>query len=270
MNFLNKLERKFGHIGIRGLMNYIIGLNILVFILVYTDPSGAFFNKLVLNPQLVLQGEVWRIITFIFIPPTFSIFWLVFVLYFYYMIGSSLEREWGVFKFNVYYFIGILATIAGAFLTGGAATSLYLNLALLLAFACIFPNYQILVFFVLPVKIKYLAWLDAAFLAFHMIIGSFAMRVMIIASIFNFLLFFWRDLYNWVRSGSRAFYKKQAYRAKADTPRGRVISVHRCEVCGRSEWDDKSLEFRYCVDCDGDHEYCMEHLANHVHVKDHN
>ncbi len=263
MRFLDKLERKLGHIGIKGLMTYIIGLNAVVFILTYLDPTGVFLSKLTLDPQLVMRGEVWRLITFIFIPPTFSLLWLVFALYFYYMIGSSLENEWGTFKFNAYYFIGIIATIAGAFITGGTATSVYLNLSLFLAFACIYPNYQIMLFFILPIKIKYMAWLDAAFLVYTLVVGSLPTRIMVIASILNFLLFFWKDLYSALRSGGRAYYKKKAYEAKLP----RDITIHRCEICGRSEKDDKDLDFRYCAECEGDHEYCMEHLHSHEHKK---
>lgn len=267
MNLLDKLERKFGNIGIRGLMNYIIGLNVVVFLLITADRTGVFLSKLVLVPQLVLQGEVWRMLTFILIPPVFDVFWLVFALYLYYLIGSALEHEWGTFRFNVYYFTGVIATIAGSLLTGIGATSVYLNLTLFLAFAMIYPNFEMLIFFVLPVKIKYLAWLDAAFLVYSFITKSYDAKIMIIASMLNFLLFFGKDLYLWVMSRSRAHYKKSVYKAKVGTGKGKVLTVHRCEVCGRSEWDDKNLEFRYCVDCEGDHEYCMEHLYSHEHVR---
>lgn len=262
---MDKMEKKLGHIGIKGLMTYIVGLNAIVFVLTYLDTTGAFFSKLVLVPQLVLQGEVWRLITFILIPPTTSLLWLVFALYFYYMIGSSLENEWGTFKFNIYYFTGVVATIAGSFLTGSPAIPVYLNLSLFLAFASIFPNYQIMLFFIVPVKIKYLAWLDAAYLGYTLLVGSLPVKVMVAASILNFLLFFWRDLYTTLRSGGRAYYKKSAYRAKTRIPMS--MFVHRCEVCGRTEKDDRNLEFRYCVECEGDHEYCMEHLNSHEHIK---
>lgn len=262
---MDKMERKLGHIGIKRLMIYVIGLNAIVFVLTYLDTTGGFLGKLMLVPQLVMQGELWRLITFIFIPPTFSPLWLIFALYFYYLIGSSLENEWGTFKFNVYYFTGVAAAIAGSLLTGSPATSIYLNLSLFLAFACIFPNYQIMLFFIIPVKIKYLAWVDAAFLGYTLLIGTLSSRVMVIASILNFLLFFWKYLYNMIRSGGRAYYKKSAYRAKTRIPMS--MFVHRCEVCGRTEKDDRELEFRYCVDCEGDHEYCMQHLNSHEHKK---
>ena len=260
---MDRMEKKLGHIGIKGLMTYIVGLNAIVFVLTYLDTTGAFSGKLMLVPQMVLQGEVWRLLTFIFIPPTTSLLWLVFALYFYYMIGSSLENEWGTFKFNIYYFTGVVAMIAGSFLTGSLATSVYLNLSLFLAFACIFPNYQIMLFFIIPVKIKYLAWLDAAFLGYTLLIGSLSSRVMVIASILNFLLFFWKYLYSIFRSGGKAYYNKRVYEAKLP----RHINIHRCEVCGLTEKDDRNMEFRYCVECEGDHEYCMEHLNSHEHKK---
>ena len=261
MNWLDKLERRFRNFGIKGLMTYIIGLNAVVFFLYLIEPS--FLNTLVLIPGLVLQGEVWRLITYLFIPPTFSPLWLIFVLYFYYMIGTNLEHEWGTFKFNVYYLIGMLGTTAAVFITGGAATSFYLNLSLFLAFAYIFPNYQILLFFFFPVKIKYLAYLDAAFIIFSIFTQPLYGKVAAIISILNFLVFFGKDIYIGLRTGRQAYHRRKSYAVKLP----RDYTVHRCEICGRSEKDDKELEFRYCVECEGDHEYCMEHLYSHEHVK---
>lgn len=266
MNWLDRLEKKFGRFGIKGLMIYIIAFNAAVYLMSLAGPQGSqLVEKLMLIPQLVLNGEVWRLITFIFIPPSSSMIFILFVLYFYYMIGRTLEHEWGSFKFTAYYFIGVIGTIIGTFLAGGLAvgTSYYLNLSLFLAFAYIFPDYQILIFFILPVKMKYLAWLDAAYLAYSFLFGDTGIKLMIAASILNFLLFFGKDIILHLRSGRRAYYHRRSFASKI--PRDMII--HRCEVCGRSEKDDRNLEFRYCVDCDGDHEYCMEHLNSHKHVK---
>ena len=132
MNLLNKLEKNFGRFAIRDLMVYIVGMNGLVYLLSYAYPENNAINKLLLDPYLIMKGEVWRLITFIFIPPTASVFWIFFILYFYYIVGIGLEHEWGSFRFNVYYFTGVLGTILGAFVVGGNLTALYLNLSLFL------------------------------------------------------------------------------------------------------------------------------------------
>src|SRR5690606_29801116 len=120
----NKLERRYGRYAIKNLMLYIIGLNALIFFWVQVNPAAL--NTLILHPSLVLRGEVWRLVTFIFIPPTFSPLWLIFTLYFYYLVGSGLEQAWGSFKFNVYYLVGMIATILAAFITGHGTTGVYL------------------------------------------------------------------------------------------------------------------------------------------------
>ena len=264
MKLLNLLERKLGrNFGIRGLMTYIIGFNALVFFLVLMDKSGRFFSYLTLIPAQVLKGEVWRLVTYAFIPPTFSPLWFIFTLYFYYMIGTTLEHEWGTFKFNAYYLIGMLGTTAAVFITGGVGTSLYLNLSLFLAFAYIYPNYQMLIFFVLPVKIKYLAWLDAAFLAYTILVADLPGKAAAIVAVLNFILFFGGDILRTLKSGRKRYYNYQNFQSKIP----RNYTIHKCEVCGRTEADSKDLEFRYCTECEGDHEYCMEHLYNHQHHK---
>lgn len=263
MRIIDKLERKFGRFAIVGLMKYIVALNLAVFLLMYVDPTGSLISKLMLYPERVMKGEVWRLVTYIFIPPSTSPFWILFTLYFYYMIGTALEKEWGSFKFNIYYLTGILGTTISSFITGAAATAYYLNLSLFLAFAFIYPNYQILVFFFLPVKIKYLAWLDIILLGISFISGGFATKLSIIVAIANFLLFFGKDMILYVRNRRKVYYNRKNF--VTEMPRDKAF--HRCTVCGITEKDDKTMEFRYCSKCEGDYEYCMVHLKNHEHIK---
>lgn len=262
MGGLDKMEKKFGKFGISNLMLYITALNGVVFLLSYVDKENLFLAKLVLIPSLVMQGEVWRLITFLFIPPASSPFWLIFALYFYYMIGSTLEHEWGSFKFTIYYLIGVLGAIGAAFL-GGAASAMFLNLSLIFAFSYLFPNYQILLFFILPVKMKYLSWVYAAFLAYMIYSQPVYGLITVGGSIINFLLFFGKDIIIRLATGRKVYYNRKSFKAKI--PKG--VIIHRCTVCGKTEKDDRNLEFRYCVDCEGDYEYCMEHLYTHEHVK---
>jgi membrane associated rhomboid family serine protease len=263
LGWLDRLDRKFGKYGIRNLMLYITALNGIVFLLGYLDSANPFLSKLTLVPSLVMQGEVWRLVTFLFIPPATSAFWLIFVLYFYYMIGSTLENEWGSFKFNIYYFIGVIGTIAAAFLDGGTGTAMFLNLSLIFAFSYLFPDYQILLFFIIPVKMKYLSWFYLALLIFMFIGDPLNGLITIGGSIANFLLFFGKDIVVRLATGRKVYQNRRSFESKMP----RDVIIHRCSVCGRTERDDKDLEFRYCVDCEGDYEYCMDHLYTHEHVK---
>ncbi len=263
MSWLDKLERRFGKFAIKGLMSYIIVLNVVVYILMLADTSNAFIGRLVLDPALVMNGEVWRLITYIFIPPTTSPFWIIFALYLYYIIGRALEQEWGSFRFNVYYFVGMLATTAAAFLFGISATPLYLNLSLFLAFAAIFPNYEFLLFFVLPMKVKYLAWFNWAYLGITVLFFPIWMKVAAAASVVNFFIFFGKDITTNTKTRRQVYHNRKRF--LSDLPRD--FTIHKCMVCGKTEKDDSKLEFRYCSTCEGDYEYCMEHLKAHEHIK---
>lgn len=279
MNFLGKLQRKFGKYAISGLMKYIVIINFLVFLLSYIVPNVNIKYQLALIPELVMKGEVWRLITFLFIPPSQSIIWILFALYFYYMIGTNLEQVWGSFKFNVYYLVGVIGAIAASFITGYTSTPEYLNLSLFLAFAYIYPDYEILIFFVLPIKMKYLAILDGVFLAFTFITGDTMIKLLVVASVINFFLFFGREMFSHLKMKSkvhkkRSTFKREISRRKMSKKRSgfngeipRIGTRHRCCVCGITENDNPDMDFRYCSSCEGDYEYCMDHLNNHEHKK---
>ena len=265
MNLLNTLERKFGRYAIKQLIVYIVGINALIYVMKIGMPESDAIGKLLLNPQLIMQGEVWRLITWIFIPPSASLLWIVFILYFYYMIGTGLEHEWGSFRFNIYYFTGVAATALAAFITGQGATALYLNLSLFLAFAYIYPNFEILIFFILPVKIKYLAWLNWAFIAFTIITAPLSAKLAALVSISNFFLFFGNDIINTAKHRGSAYHRRSAFNRSFQAPAKKGF-IHKCTSCGMTENDDITMEFRYCSTCKGDLEYCMNHLKAHEHV----
>ncbi len=197
MNWLNKLEKKFGRYAIPNLMSYIIGGNILVYVIQYIFHI-PLSNYLAFVPSLIMEGQIWRIITFIFIPPSASLIFIAFVLYFYYMIGNTLEYEWGTFKFNLYYLFGIIGVMISG-LIAGYSTSYYLNLSLFLAFAYLFPDTEILLFMVIPVKIKWLAYLDWAYFVISLITGDTYQRVAVIASLINFFIFFGKDFIDYIK-----------------------------------------------------------------------
>ncbi len=256
------MERKFGHFAIRELIIYIVGLNGLIYLLSYIYPQSEAISKLVLDPYLIMQGEVWRLFTFILIPPATSPLWIIFILYFYYIVGIGLEHAWGSFRFNVFYFTGMLATGLAAFITGQGATALYLNLSLFLAFAYVYPDYQILLFLILPVKVKYLAWLNWAFIAFTVLTAPLSGKISALVSVGNYFLFFGREIFATMYRRSSAYQRRRPFRELAQ----RASTVHRCTVCNKTENDDPKMEFRYCSTCEGDHEYCMDHLKAHEHV----
>lgn len=260
MRLIDKLERKFGRYAIKGLMTYITALTGVVFLIKMLFPD--YILKIMLIPEYVLKGEVWRLITYIFIPEGTNPIFIVFELYFFYMIGASLENEWGSFRFNVYYLLGMIGTTIAAFITG-AATAVYINLSLFLAFAYLYPNYEILLFFIIPIKIKYLGWINWLFIAISVIFLPFHYKLASIASVLNFFVFFGKDIFTRTNTSRRAYYNRKRF--KAEMPK--KYTIHRCAVCGITEKDNPDMQFRYCIECDGDYEYCMEHLNNHKHVK---
>jgi len=206
------LEIKYRRYAIRDLMAYIVILNAVVFLLYMLIPQSRLFQKLSLDPAAVLRGEVWRLVTFLFLPPTTSPFWIIFTLYFYYMVGSNLESQWGSFRFNLYYLVGVLSTIAASFLSFGTVSNEHLNLSLFLAFAYLFPNFEVLIFFILPVKIKYLAWLNWAFIAYSLLFGPLPRKLAAIASVVNFFLFFGPDLKTTIKLRWQTYKNRKRFR----------------------------------------------------------
>lgn len=298
MNFIHKLERKFGRFAIPNLMRYIIVIYIAGFVINLAN-SQIYYTYLALDIEKVLQGQVWRLVTFIMQPPSMS-FWLLISLYMYYMIGNSLERAWGAFRFNLYFLSGILFNILAAFIiyfvttlnptavyTAYPISIEYLNQAMFLAFAVMYPNMQLMLFFILPIKVKYLGWIYGALLAYQVVqlvsrgmmsgnIESIGQGVAIVVALLNFLIFFLMTR-NFSRLSPGSMKRKADFKrsvkegvksnGKIVSFNGRtVITRHKCAICGRTELDDANLEFRFCSKCDGNYEYCMDHLYTHEHV----
>lgn len=265
MKWLDKLERKYGKYAIHGLMKYIVAINLGVFLFATMGFSNLVSN-LFLIPSKVFEGQIWRIITFVFVPMSSSPVWILFTLYFYYIIGMGLEQAWGSFRFNVYYIIGVLATAAVTLLFGALGINFigsaeYLNLTLFLAFATIYPNHEVLLFFILPIKMKYLALFDGLLLIAEFIGGGLGVKVLLVASLANYLIFFGGDFLKMLHIQRKV--KKN--REKFKVIEMKNYSRHRCEVCGITERDDPDMEFRYCSKCTGNKEYCMNHIKNHEH-----
>lgn len=213
-NWLDKLSWRYGKYAIRNLMTIIVCGMTIVFVLDNMSLIGyrtSLSSLLSFNLDAILHGQIWRLVSFVFIPPDSSFLFILFSLYFYWMIGSALENRWGSFKFNVYYLCGMIGTIISGCITGHATNS-YLNLSLFIAFALMYPDYEMLVFFILPVKMKYLALLDAAGLLIAFFAGDFSGKVAIIAAIANVLLFFWDDIADQFRRLWRRYKFRHRYK----------------------------------------------------------
>ena len=223
MGFHNKIRQwqlRYGRYAPQNLMMYMVGAMALVYIADYilAPVAGLSLSRLfVFTREEVLAGQIWRIFTFTFLPPNDSLLFIVFSLYFYYLIGSSLEREWGSFWFDIYYLCGVIGAIIAGFITG-SATNYYLNMSLFFAFAALYPNFQVLLFFFIPIKIKWLAYLDAALFLVNFITGSWSVRAAILASLINFILFFgpsfFRGIRDAIKTRQRRAQFQREYRAR--------------------------------------------------------
>lgn len=270
--------------GIPGLMRFVIAGNVLVFLLNNFSRTAGVYSLLAFHFGAVLQGQVWRIFTFPFVPNDTSAIYLLLSCYFYYWIGSTLEREWGQAKFSIYYFSGVLLTMLGAilayFLPGGAgyaavAGTMYVNLAMFFAFAMLYPNAQVLLFFIIPVKMKWLAILDgllfAADILSSLTAGYYVGAITAVMALLNFFVFFMPDLEHFVKTeNSRARQASHFHRANAQARNEQKAQGfrHKCTVCGRTDTEHPQLQFRYCSKCAGYHCYCADHIFNHVHFTD--
>lgn len=199
MKWINKLERKFGRFYIPDLMLYIVILSFVTFVFDYLFPTMNLLSYINFDRGLIMQGQVWRVISFIIEPFSTSPVWMLFAAYFYWLIGTKLTEYWGDFKFNVFYFAGFLGTVIAGFITGYASTE-FLNMSIFLAFAAVFPDEQFLLFFFIPIKAKYLAYIDILFLVIMLIINPFGEKLAIIMSFVNVLLFFGKDIYDKISS----------------------------------------------------------------------
>ena len=261
MNWLNKLERKFGRFAIPNLTMYLLAGYVIGFAIVYLRQD--LIGWLTLEPALILRGQVWRLISWVLIPPTTSLISLAFLVLLYYSLGSVLERSWGTFRYNVYIFSGILFTVIAAFIlygiiyaVFGVSVSLssvglistnYITMSIFLAFAAMFPDMEVMLY--------------------YFITGGLATKVAIGASLLNFIIFFLSS-----RNTRHFSPKERARKAKfKEQTRPHMTYAngarHRCAVCGRTELTDPSLEFRFCSKCNGNFEYCQDHLFTHEHVK---
>jgi hypothetical protein len=268
MSTLDKLERNFGRFSIPGITRFIIVGQVLVWFGLDRQVFHAF--DLVLQPAAAVHGQWWRLFTFILLPPPSSfdgvrgLLFTAFGWWLFYLLGSSLEAVWGTFRYNAFLLIGYFATVAAGFIfPGEIVPNTFLAGSVFLAFAYLNPDFELAIFLILPVKIKWLALIAWLVYAVSFVVGPWPNRLQVLATVANFVLFFGPDA--WQRAHLRT--RQIAIRAEraatappADAPR------HRCRVCGKTDRTDPQLDFRYCSKCAGDQCYCPEHIFTHVHV----
>lgn len=293
---LNKLEKKFGKYAINNLMVYILGGYLIGYMLEFGTrfTNANFINFVQLDPGRVIHGfEIWRLVTWVVVPPSTSLIWAIFMFLLYYQLGMALERTWGAFRFNVYIFGGMFFTIIGAFISYAILCSMglewvmagsyvssfistyYINLSIFLAFSLCFPDMQVMLYFIIPVKMKWMAVFYCVIIGYevvsYMARGYWFAAVPIIASLLNFGIFFLLTRsYN--RLNPKEIHRRNEFRRQATPPPreyrdGTPISRHKCAVCGRTELSNPELEFRFCSKCNGNYEYCSEHLFTHQHIQ---
>lgn len=303
MHQMSKFEKKFGKYAIPNLtlvliMCYVVGYVIQLI-------NADFLYYLTLNPYEILHGQVWRIFTWIVVPPSsFDLFFTFIMLYFYWSLGTTLEHIWGTYRFNVYMFSGFFFTVVGSFvamalvfLLKGEAWNLsdpayaslmfnggslyfsteHINMSIFLAMAATIPDMQVRLWFIIPIKMKWMGIVYAVLLAWQffsparLLIGgvlpmdfSIFNRAAMLSSLLNFIIFF---LLNKTRLRSPKQVKKQIVYKREVQRAVRSNAHHKCAICGRTDETHPDLQFRYCSKCNGNYEYCQDHLFTHTHVQ---
>ena len=270
--------------GIPNLMLYIsLGAG-LVYLFTMATNNSVLYYFLMFDRELILQGQVWRLISY---PLTYNAGNLLLTavsLLCYYSLGRAMENIWGTFRFNLFYLSGIVMMDIYCMILGGHADVYYLNLSLFLSYATMFPNSQFLLFFIIPVKAWIFALLDLFLVLVGLLTDSFPYNLFSVISIANYFLFFGKDVLNVIpmswRANARRLFKKKPKQKKekvvpfpnagsyeATTASPKAPYTHRCTVCGRTDVSNPELEFRYCSRCNGYHCYCIDHINNHTHVE---
>lgn len=263
-------------LGVPGLMRYIIAANAVIFVVSLFDRSGTLLRFLAMDPYAVLHGEIWRLVTYVLIPDG-SDFLIIFTLLFYFWLGEAMERLWGSTKFTVYYVSGVLLTDIGvllAYLIDGQRIlvygAFYVGTALFMAYALTNPDAVIYFFFLIPLKMKWMAIVEGALFVIQVLryaaAGLWGMALMPVIAMLNLFVFFSPDLHR--RADTvRAHNRREAvqFRKAVKEQKRQKGYNHKCEVCGRTDTDFPDLQFRYCSKCTGYHCFCEEHIFNHVH-----
>lgn len=289
---MSKFEKKFGKYAIPNITLLLILCYVVGYVIQLIN--SGFLIYLTLDPWQILHGQIWRLVTWVIVPPSSLDIFTIIMLFFYYSIGTALERTWGTYRYNVYLFSGMLFTIVGSFLclgfcyiiNGGASpimlngvvlpfealflsgslmfSTYYINLSIYMAFAATYPDARVLLMFVIPVKVKWMGILDGILMIYMLIAGDVFTKFAVGASLLNFVVFYLVNIKKIVMSPKQI---KRRTQFRQEVKRNSVITKHKCAICGRTDEDSPELEFRFCSKCNGNYEYCQNHLFTHEHRK---
>ena len=273
--------------GVPNLMLYISLGCALVYLMTQVTQNALLYSLLVFDREAILQGQVWRLVTY---PLTFynsNLLLMAVALFCYYSIGRAMENIWGTLRFNLFYFCGVILMDIWCMIFGGRADVTYLNLSLFLSYATMFPDAQFLLFFIIPVKAWIFALVDLLMVLYSFLADPFPYNFFSVISLANYFLFFGKDVLNVIplswRTNARRLFKKKHYAPKQDRPKvvpfpnagsyeattatPQAPYTHKCTICGRTDVSNPELEFRYCSRCSGYHCYCEDHISNHSHIE---
>ena len=278
-DFIDRFCRKHPNFGIPHLMKYLTIANLVMWVV--NMVNYRVLGYMAFNPYMILHGQVWRLISFIFIPPSSGILAII-SFYFYYLIGNTLEASWGTAKFSLYFFTGVILSIICGFVLYFFRINISLNahyiyLSLFFSFAALYPDMQVLLFFIIPIKMKWLAIVDAVYFVMGIISLPFPANLVPVIAVMNFAIFCFDDLlytfgirknngrrFSSGRAGAKTInFKKEAERVRREQASN--LYTHKCSVCGRTDTDYPDLEFRFCSKCAGYHCFCQDHINNHIH-----
>lgn len=271
MPLISRLESRFGRFAPPNVTLVLIIGQVLCYLVNYGGAANGnlgILNRIPLVPELVLQGEVWRLVTYLFDPPRMNILFAFFAWYLFYLMGTTLEANWGTFRYCLYLLLGYLASLTAAFIgfavfnvQGEYASNAFLYGSVFLAFARFYPDFTLMLMFILPVKIKWLALLTWIGYGFTFLTDpGWLSKLMILAATLNYLVFFGRDIIRNAKQGHRRM------QSQAKTLQTNTKLMHECRVCGLSSKDSPRVAFRYCSQCEGQCCYCPEHIRSHQHV----
>ncbi len=289
---MSNFEKKFGKYAVKNISLVLIMCYAVGYVIQLISPD--FLNMLTLDPYRILHGQIWRLFTWIVVPPDSLDIFTIIMLYFYYTVGNTLEYVWGTYQYNLYLFLGMIFTIIASFLALGMCylffgevvaepqqaqqlfrigstmfSTYYINMSILLAYAATFPSAQVLFMFLIPIKMKWLGIVYGALLVLQLItgtgsaLGNIFYRTAIVTSLLNFAVF-WLKSKSHMHMTPRQMKRRQEF--KREVKVNSKMTKHKCAVCGRTD-EVEGLEFRYCSKCEGNYAYCQDHLFTHEHVK---
>ncbi len=259
MSLLDKIEKKLGRFSVPHLTLYIIIGQALFYILWITKRINL--DVIFLIAGRVLDGQVWRLFTFPFVPPEWNAVFAFFAWYLFFLMGTALENQWGAFRYNIFLLIAYLTTVGVSFITPEMPmTNAYIGGSVFLAFVFLYPDFTVYLFFLLPVKVKWLALVTWIGYFIGFVLGGWATRLTILASVANFLLFFGRDIILRIKSARRRMGLQAQQLVRDNKP------FHRCTVCGKTDKSHPDAEFRYCGQCKPTRCYCKDHVCDHEHI----